>query len=44
MYAVYRFNFYYRFEAFGEAATFTEQELASSSVLLKPSCFSRTPF
>jgi hypothetical protein len=37
-----RFNLYYRLEAFRE--TFTGQELASSSVLLKPSCFSRIPF
>lgn len=39
-----RFNLHYRLEAFRETATYIRQELASSSVLLKPSCFSRNPF
>jgi len=35
----YRVNLHYR-----ETAMYAAQELASSSVLHKPSCFSRTPF
>ena len=40
----YRVNLYYRLETFRETATYTGQELASPSVLLKPSCLSRPPF